>query len=62
MEPKSVQWERFRKVSGFSKEKIGWIAEMAKETRHGGLSFINVEEQEKLLRETWDIVEFYLAV
>jgi hypothetical protein len=59
---KTVQWEKFREVSGFSKEKIGWIAEASKESRHGGTSILSIEENEKLLNETWDIVDSYLKV
>lgn len=59
---KTLQWEKFREVSGFSKEKIGWIAEFSKESRHGGTSILSIEENEKLLNETWDIVDSYLKV
>lgn len=59
---KILQWEKFREVSGFSKEKIGWIAEFSKESRHGGPSILSVEENEKLLNETWDVVDSYLNV
>jgi len=59
---KILQWEKFREVSGFSKEKIGWIAEFSKESRHGGATLLSIEENEKLLTETWNIVDSYLKV
>ncbi|MDZ3826349.1 hypothetical protein [Pseudomonas monsensis] len=59
MKDRGMRWEKFREVTGVSEERIGWVAEFAKNARHGGVAMLSADEYGRLLNETWDIVSVY---
>lgn len=57
----SAKWEKFREVSGTSKELIYAIKKFADSTRHGKPLKITSADRSTLFMTSWDIVETYLA-
>jgi len=59
--PKSKQWEKFREISGCSKDAILYIKGAADPLRHGDINYVSPEDRKKLFTSTWDIVDSYIA-
>lgn len=57
---RSIQWQKFREVTGATKDEISFISEAAKDLRHGGLPNFSENSREDILTKTWAIVDKYL--
>jgi hypothetical protein len=55
-------WELFREGNGFSEAQLKWFAQHAMNSRHGKVSVISSEDNDDLLRRTWDVVDTYLGI
>jgi hypothetical protein len=58
---KTMQWEKFRQVSGCTKDVLRQIKEAADPLRHGKASEISSEGRAKLFMATWSVVDGYLS-
>lgn len=57
---KSIQWEKFREVSGCDQQTLRAIKAAADPLRHGGVSGASSDDRAKLFTSTWDVVDGYL--
>ena len=57
---RSVQWRKFREVAGAEEPRLLAIKAAADPLRHGGLTTMDAAGREKLLLETWSVVDGYL--
>lgn len=57
---KSIQWEKFREVSGCDEQTLRAIKAAADPLRHGGVSGGSSDDRAQLFTSTWDVVDGYL--
>lgn len=58
---KSVQWRKFREVSGCSEPTLRKIKRAADPLRHGNVDNTARIDRAKLFADTWDVVDKYIA-
>lgn len=58
---RSVQWLKFREVAGCSEQILREIKTAADPLRHGKVDNIATIDRAKLLTDTWDVVDRYIA-
>jgi hypothetical protein len=57
---KSIQWAKFREISGCTEQLLRTIKASADPLRHGEVSGVTSEDRAKLFTSTWDVVNGYL--
>lgn len=61
LEEESKQWEKLSEITGFGKEDIKFIRDLAFPSRHGDVVSITSEDRKSVFLKTWDIVDAFLG-
>jgi len=61
LEEESKQWEKLSEITGFGKEDIKFIRDLAFPSRHGDVVGITSEDRKNIFLKTWDVVDAFFS-